>query len=129
MNKLQKSLKANALFSSISGILMIICNHQLANLFGTTNSTVFWVIGFVLIYFAGTIGYEITKQRKLAVWWIIIQDYTWVLGSIILMILNPFQITMQGNLLIGAVALVVLYMGVRQMNALNKTTSKTEKEL
>ncbi|MFD2567337.1 hypothetical protein [Pseudotenacibaculum haliotis] len=124
MNKLQKALKINALFSSISGAILILLNRQLANLFGTTNNTVFWIIGLALIYFAITIWYEIRKQRKLAVLWIIIQDYVWVLGSFVLLIANPFQITQTGNLIIGVVALIVLYMGINQMIGLKKTTAQ-----
>jgi len=123
MNKLQKALKSNALFSSISGIIMILLNHQIANIFGTNNNTVFWIVGSVLIYFAITIWYEIRKQRRLAILWIIIQDYTWVLGSIILLIFNPFQVTLIGNLIIGIIALIVLYMGINQMIELNKKTT------
>ena len=118
MNKLQKALKINAIFSTVSGIILILLNHQIANLFGTTNSTVFWIVGLLLIYFAVTIWYEIKKQRRLAILWIIIQDYAWVLGSLILLIFNPFQITQIGNVLIGIVALMVLYMGINQMNKL-----------
>lgn len=123
MNKLQKALKANALFSSISGIIIMLLNRQIANLFGTNNNTVFWIVGLILVYFAMTIWYEITKQRKIAVLWIIIQDYTWVLGSLILIVFNPFQITQIGNLIIGIIALIVLFMGINQMIALNKTTA------
>ena len=123
MNKLQKALKNNALFSSISGIIMILLNNQLANLFGITNNSIFWIVGLILIYFAITIWYEIQKQRRLAILWIIIQDYTWVLGSIILLIFNPFQVTLMGNLIIGIIALIVLYMGINQTIELNKKTT------
>ncbi|MEL0653095.1 MULTISPECIES: hypothetical protein [Algibacter] len=120
MNKLQKALKINALFSSISGIIMILLNQPIAKLFGTSNSTVFWIVGLILVYFAITIWYEINKQRKLAVIWIIIQDYTWVVGSLILVIFNPFKITLTGNLIIGIIALIVLYMGINQTIGLKK---------
>ena len=123
MNKLQKALKNNALFSSTSGILMILLNNQLAHLFDTTNNSVFWIVGLILIYFAITIWYEIKKQRRLAVLWIIIQDYTWVLGSLILLIFNPFKVTLIGNLIIGIIALIVLYMGINQMIELNRKTT------
>lgn len=122
MNKLQNALKINALFSGISGILLIVINQQIAQIFGTNNNTIFWIVGFILIYFALTIWYEIKKQRRLAIIWIIIQDYTWVLSSILLIIFKPFQITKTGNLVIGIIALIVLYMGVNQMINLNKTT-------
>ena len=123
MNKLQKALKTNALFSSISGTIMILLNPQIANLFGTTNNTVFWIVGLILIYFATTIWYEITKQRRRAVLWIIFQDYAWALGSLVLIIFNPFQITQIGNVIIGVIALIVLYMGINQMIKLNKTVA------
>ncbi len=125
MNKLQKALKINSLFSSVSGILLVLLNQQIAKLFRTSNNTVFWIVGIILIFFALTIWYEIRKQRNLAVSWIIIQDYIWVLGSLILIIFNPFNISMIGNLIIGIVALVVLFMGINQMIALKTTiTSK-----
>ena len=121
MNELQKALKGNAIFSSISGITMILLNRQIANLFGTVNNTVFWIVGLILIYFAITIWYEIKRQRRLAVLWVIIQDYIWVIGSLVLIIINPFQITQIGNFIIGIIALIVLYMGINQMIALKKT--------
>ena len=123
MNSLQKALKINALFSSISGIVMILFNQSIDELFGTSNNTVFWAIGIALIYFALTITYEIKEQRKKAITWIIIQDYIWVLGSIILIIFSPFEITQMGNLIIGLIALIVLYMGINQMSELKKTTA------
>ncbi|QWX84606.1 hypothetical protein H0I23_02870 [Cellulophaga sp. HaHaR_3_176] len=120
MNKLQKALKINALFSSTSGTIMILLNQQIAKLFGTSNNTVFWILGLILIYFAFTIWYEIKKQRKLAVIWIIIQDYTWVIGSLILIIFTPFKITLIGNLILGTIALIVLCMAINQMIGLKK---------
>ncbi|WP_151675433.1 hypothetical protein [Patiriisocius marinus] len=126
MNNLQRALKTNALFSSISGIILILLNKPIAKLFGTSNNTVFWIIGLALIYFSITIRYEIKKQRKLAINWIIIQDYIWVLGSLILIIINPFEITLIGNLIIGTIALIVLYMGINQMIGLKKSTTNTK---
>jgi hypothetical protein len=120
MNTLQKALKTNALFSSVSGLILIVLHQQIAKLFGTTNTAVFWIVGLILIYFALTIGYEIKKQRKLAVVWIIVQDYAWVLGSLLLILFNPFKITFTGHLIIAVIALIVLYMGINQMIALKK---------
>ena len=123
MNGLQRALRSNALFSSTSGALMILLNQQIAKLFGANNNTVFWMVGLALIYFALTIWYEIRKQRKTAIIWIIIQDFIWFLGSFILIIFNPFNVTLAGNLAIGTVALIVLYMGMNQSIELNKTTA------
>ncbi|MBW1294766.1 hypothetical protein [Aquimarina litoralis] len=121
MNQLQKALQTNALFSITSGIILILLNKQIATLFGTTNNTVFWITGSILIYFSATIWYEIKKQRRKAIIWIIIQDYVWVLGSIILMVFNPFELSKTGIMIIGIIALIVLFMGINQMVQLNKT--------
>lgn len=124
MNHLKKALIINTLFSSISGIILILLNRQIADIFGTKNNTVFWCIGLVLIYFALTIWYERTKQRKLAVLWIIIQDFLWVIGSIILISFNPFQVTQNGTIIIGVIATIVLLMGVNQIIAYNNKTRR-----
>jgi hypothetical protein len=126
MNNLQKALKINALFSSISGIILILLNKHIAKLYGTSNNTVFWIVGLILVYFAITIWYEIAKQRKLAVIWIIIQDYTWVLGSIFLILFNPFQFTLFGIIATGIIAFIVFLMGINQMIGLKKVTVKNK---
>ncbi len=120
MKKLKEALTVNAIFSVVSGIILILLNRQIADLFGVKNNTVFWTIGLILICFSATIWYEIFKLRRLAILWIIIQDYAWVLGSLILIIFNPFQITAIGNLIIAIIAFIVLYLGVNQMIVLNK---------
>ena len=125
MNGLQKALKVNAIFSSISGVIMILLNKQLANLFGVLNNIPFWIIGLVLVYFALTICYEIKKQRRIAIMWIVIQDVSWVLGSVFLLIFNPFEITYTGNLIIGIIALIVLFMAINQLIALKKHFPKS----
>ncbi|MDO6472034.1 hypothetical protein [Maribacter sp. 1_MG-2023] len=126
MNKLQNALKANAIFSSISGILLIIFNSKIAALFGTGNTTIFWVVGLVLLYFTITIWYEIKKQRRLAVLWIIIQDILWVVASLMIIVLNPFVITSTGNLIIGIIAVIVLFMAINQTKALNQNKTATK---
>jgi ribosome-associated toxin RatA of RatAB toxin-antitoxin module len=123
MNRLQKSLRLNAIFSGISGIILIAVNNQLANLFETPNETVFVIIGIALLFFASTIIYEIKKQRPLAILWIIVQDFLWVAGSIILVAINPYDITKEGNSVIAIIAFIVLFMGINQSKALAQIDS------
>ncbi len=127
MNRLQKSLRVNAIFSVMSGIILIAFNKQIANAFGVTSTKIFWIIGIVLIGFAGTIIFEIKKQRPVAVLWIIVQDYIWVIGSFLLIIINPFEITKAGNSSIAVIALIVLFMGINQSKALAQVDSGTQK--
>jgi len=124
MNRLQNSLLLNAVFSGISGFTLILFHGSIARLFGTENSTVFWVIGALLLFFTLTIILEIMKQRPLAVLWIIAQDMIWVIGSIILIAINPFGITFAGNVIIAVVALIVLLMAVNQSRAMSGLDDK-----
>jgi drug/metabolite transporter (DMT)-like permease len=120
MNTLKKALIANTIFSSVSGIILILLHQQIANLFGLQNNNVFWIVGITLLYFAGTIWYEIKKQRRSAILWITTQDFLWVLGSLYLLVVNPFHITQIGNIIIGIIAIIVLFMGISQIIALRK---------
>lgn len=129
MNKLQKPLLINAIFSSISGILMIFFNGWLANIFEIQNVTVFKIIGFLLLFFAITIIYETFKQRPLAILWIIIQDFIWVIASLFLIIINPFEISKSGNTLITIIAFVVFFMGTNQSKALAQVDTTENKKM
>ena len=127
MNQLQKALRLNALFSGFSGILLVAGHYRVAGLFDTPNSSVFQVIGAALIYFSLTIAFEIKHQNLLRVLFIIVQDSLWVIGSVILLIFQPFNISMTGNGVIAAIALIVLFMAISQTNALAQTDSIANK--
>ena len=120
MNTLQKALAINAIFSGTSGLILITIHKWIATVFGTNNHTVFLIVGIALLLFSGTIYYEIKKLRASGILAIIIQDIVWVIGSIILIFLNPFHITKTGNYIIGIVAIIVLAMAINQYSALRK---------
>ena len=128
MNKLQKSLRLNAIFSGISGLALIVLNEQLANLFEITNKPVFIALGVALLYFASTIIYEINKQRPVAVLWIIVQDFLWVAASVVLVAINPFEISKSGNSVIAIIAFMVFFMGINQSKALAQVDSSNIKK-
>lgn len=125
MNQLQNSLFINAIFSGLSGIVLVVFNKIIASLFGASNTAVFWIIGLALIFFAATIIYEIKRQNPIGVLLIIIQDFLWVIGSIVLLIFQPFEISITGNAIIAVVALVVLFMGMNQAKALGQIDNKS----
>ena len=79
-------------------------------------------------FFSSTIIYEIIKQRPVAVLWIIVQDFLWVAGSIVLVAINPFEISKTGNSVIAIIAFVVLFMGVNQSKALAQVDSSNNKK-
>ena len=120
MNPLQNALKINALFSIISGVTIILFNRQIANLFGVSNQTIFIITGILLVFFSFTILYEIKRLRRLFVLWIIIQDCIWVVASLLLIIYNPYNVSFVGNVIIGVIAIIVLYMAINQYSKLRK---------
>lgn len=120
MNTLQKALIGNAAFSITSALLMLIFSTSISDLFGLETHWPFLVVGVGLLLFAGTILIEIKRQRIKAVYWIIIQDILWVLGSIFLLVLQPFGISEIGNILIAIVALVVLVFAIWQYFGVQK---------
>lgn len=121
MNQIQKALFINALFSGVSGILLIIFHSVMASLFSIENSSVFWIIGIALIYFAATILFEWKRQKRIGILVIIAQDILWVIGSLILLIFQPFTISPTGNWVIGIIACIVLLMAVNQSYALKRS--------
>lgn len=120
MKELKKALRLNAFFSGISGSSLIIFNRQIAQLFGIGNTSVFWITGIILFIFTSAIVYEFFKRRLIGVLIISIQDFLWVFFSLVLLILQPFDISITGNLIILVIAIIVLFMGNQQIKALSK---------
>ena len=124
MNILQKALTGNAVFSTLSALILLIFSTTMTDLFGLKEQFPFLIIGVVLLLFAGTIVFEIKQQRKKPVYWIIIQDILWVLGSVVLLFLQPFGISTAGNILIAIVAFVVLVFAILQYQGIQRLQSK-----
>lgn len=114
MNNLQKALTANAIFSTLCAFILLIFTTWISDLFEIENQWSFLIIAFGLLIFVATIIIEIKQQREKAVYTIIIQDLLWVIGSIILLIIQPFGISEMGNIIIAVVAFVVLVFAILQ---------------
>lgn len=121
MNSLQRSLAANTLFSLTTGILLLLFAMPISDLFGLSDPLPFWIIGGGLLLFAFSVYRQVKLQKPMGVLSIIVQDLMWVVGSIVLLILNPFNISPTGNLAIGLVALVVFGLAMAQSQALAQT--------
>lgn len=121
---MKRALGINAAFSGLSGVALIIFQHSMASIFQLSASTVFWIVGLALIFFTGTILYEIRKLNKLRIAWIIVQDLLWVFGSIYLLVAQPFLISKSGNYIIAIVAVIVFVMAINQSIALLEAGKK-----
>ncbi len=126
MNTLQKFLTINAAFSTASGALLLAFQEKIEHIFNVKPNYFFFIIGILLLFFAVTIIVEIKKQRALPVLWIIVQDMLWVVGSIVLLIFNPFHISAEGNIIIAIVALIVLILGLGQAKGLARADEEKQ---
>lgn len=122
MNLLQKILLGNALFSLISGLVLLVFCSSLAHIFEVHNEAPFRLLGIGILLFSVFVFWVVKRQNtKLAIS-IIIMDLLWVLGSLLLVIWRPFSISATGQLLIGVAALIVLIFAIAQWKALGQLT-------
>ncbi len=124
MNTSIKATRLNAISTFLSGVSILVFHKQLTNIFEATSSFPFLVVGGVIIFFSLTIFVEIKKQRALAILWIIVQDCLFTLGSLVALIIRPFDITDIGYLLIGLFLIPILFFIINQSIGLARIDSK-----
>ena len=120
MNILRLSLLTNTIFSSLTGLILLFFTDRVVEQFALTQSTVFIIIGIGLLFFAFTVGLEINRQRPKKVNLIIVQDAIWVLASLVILFVKPFDISAMGYWIIGVVAIFVFLFGMGQWLGLKR---------
>lgn len=128
MDRLQKTQLANAIFSALSGITMLIGADQLSGLVDLKGPEVFQIAGVGLLIFSVYVLFVIKKKSLAGSVSIVFQDLLWVVGSVLVLIFQPFEINKTGNQLISIVACIVLIIAVAQTNAMAQegTNSSTK---
>ncbi len=118
--KLRTALKANALFSTISGLWIIFQHQQIAERMHISNGTILLIIGVILLPFAFFV-YKTASAERISpkkVKFIITQDWLWVVGSVLVIGLKAFDINQTGLIIIGIVALIVATFAIFQQRYL-----------
>jgi len=121
---LRKSLRANALFSLISGILLIATAGPLAGLmfaepvelFGFGMETVLFAAGIGIVVFAADVWF-ISRSDRISLFQsklVVFLDAGWVVGSAALLLLWPEVFTTVGMATIIVVAIVVADLGIME---------------
>ena len=121
---LRKALLANAGFSAATGIVSLVAPDYLNNLFGINYAYVFPALGIALLGFSlllDIVALSTRLNRPLAMV-ITISDANWVLGSLLLVFLDPFGITFAGKVVTLLVAAFVAGFGVLQYKGLRAET-------
>lgn len=119
MNRIQKALTSNALFSGISGLMILLLSGELNKLFETSSQVAYMIVGPGLILFALLILNTVRTQNPVSTLLIIIMDLMWVMASIYILILDPFSISAWGHYAIIAIGAIVLLMAFNQIKALS----------
>lgn len=118
MNKLKKYLIINSLFSGISGLILMFFSKQINLIFNIINNLVFPLIGTCLALFSIFV-YVVWKKyysNKLLINIISLLDLIWVIGSVIIIVTNPFQISKFGIIIIGTVAVWISFLCYQQFS-------------
>ena len=111
--KSNKSLKialwANSSFSATSALGIFIFPEALMHLLGLPSFLALYIVAYGLLIFVLFVAYVAVKKQNQTRWvrFIVIQDLLWVLASILILVLNPWQFPVSGLVLIAFVASVV----------------------
>jgi hypothetical protein len=128
MMRLKNVLLVNALTSGATGLLLILFNAQVAQLFGSVAQWPFIAAGIAagvfLVLFAILVLAQ-SRRKQVSKGWvklIIALDIMWVVESAIILLPQLFGLTGIGYALIGAVALWVALMAFLQIRGLKQPT-------
>ncbi|HYG38711.1 MAG TPA: hypothetical protein VD908_08835 [Cytophagales bacterium] len=122
MKTLKNILLINGVSSGVTGIGLILFAGFIAEIFEVSVLEPFWGTGLFLVIFASMVIYEALQNpiRRERIRLIISLDVIWVIGSVILVLLNLENISLVGHLLIVAVAFWVALMAYLQSRGLKE---------
>src|SRR5215208_2177923 len=102
-------LYGNATFSGVSGLFFIFASRPIARFIGIDMPLVILVIGIGLVGYAALIYINAARPEisRGFVLFAVVCDSLWVLLSIILLLTNLVQFSVQGKWAVGSVAAIV----------------------
>jgi len=117
---LRKALQGNALFSTISGALILAINRTLVQFLGLPSSASLTPLGIGLLGYAGWLWWNARREkiRTVDAWMAVTLDMVWVVGSYALLFAVRFSSS--GRWVVALVAEVVLLFAVMQWLGLRR---------
>jgi hypothetical protein len=111
---LKKALASNAVFSVVSGVVILSANRWLVKSFGLPEKVSLAVLGVSLIVYAAILWFNARRPEiKITDAWVaVIMDVIWVVGSCALIFLVPFSVG--GKWVVALVAELVLAFAILQ---------------
>ena len=119
---LRRALKANAIFTSLSGLALLLLSDPIGGLLGYSNAIFYQILGIGFIAFAGYV-YYLSQREEVDVkgsYGIVLADGLWVIGSVIVLLAFP-AMPVAGKWAVGFIAEIVLifaileFIGVRRI--------------
>lgn len=132
-NLLRTALRANGMFSLVSGGAFLIASTQIAEFLGIQDSDILGfltgtsfmqVLGAGLLFFALSLFWMASRStlNKMMAREIVFMDIAWVVGSAVLLVSEALPLTTEGSWTILIVAdivatfAIVQYIGIRRLN-------------
>jgi hypothetical protein len=111
---LRRALLANASFSTISGLVLVLAERGVVRLLGLPETINLIALGISLLVFAAILMLFARKKpiKLLDAWIAVILDAVWVIGSYPLLLVVPFSTS--GKWVVGIVAEVVMVFALLQ---------------
>ncbi len=127
---LKKVLRANAVFSGLSGLLMTFGATPLAEVMGLTRTKDLTAIGISLLVFAVFLVLLASRDRvnRVLAWLVAAGDINWVVMSFLGLIRSPDALTAIGRYLVIGAALVVAAFAAGQLYYLIKPLLRKNEE-
>ncbi|HKV81315.1 MAG TPA: hypothetical protein VJP02_24420 [Candidatus Sulfotelmatobacter sp.] len=117
---LKKALTGNAMFSVVSGVVILLANRWLVKFLGLPDNVSLAVVGISLIVYAALLLLSASRPRIRIpdAWVAVIMDVAWVVSSYAVILLVPFSVG--GKWVIALVAELVLAFAILQWLGIRK---------
>ncbi len=116
---LRRTLRANALFSLVTGLALVGLAGPLAGWLGVDRPQVLVGLGVVLLAFAGHLTWAARRRLvRVEALYFVASDALWVLGTVVLLLGFPAALSGPGKLAAALCALVVGVFAWRQARGL-----------
>jgi len=119
---LKSALLSNAVFSAVSGVVLIVFGGVTADLIGIGEPLIYQVIGAGLIGFAGVVSWTGTRTPINPFWATLISvaDGLWVVGTALLIVFAFGALKPTGIVALLVVAGVVAFFGAWQIRGVRQ---------
>ena len=119
---LRNALRANAIFSGVSGLLILILHNQVLNWLGLSGINIM-VLGAGLVLFSAYLFWMSNRDQvdKSMISGVIGGDWLWVLASAVLLAFKADVFSTFGIFLFADVALLVMIFAIWQQSGLRRS--------